>query len=165
MPVAQPGAPKCPPFASLCECNKNHYYFFVGIHFQYFKTTLLIRNELQNDLFFFVFAPDLTPMLLQTRHGLCNLGRTRCLALLLIWLPSVSPTSTLATTTPTTTPTAACPGFAIVEDRGQASSFFCGRVVCHLDCHSSMPHKLLTDTATYTCTQHSHLQVIYSPAR
>jgi len=26
MPVAQPGAPKCPPFASLCECNKNHYY-------------------------------------------------------------------------------------------------------------------------------------------
>ena len=27
MPVAQPGAPKCPPFASLCECNKNHYYY------------------------------------------------------------------------------------------------------------------------------------------
>ena len=26
MPVAQPEAPKCPPFASLCECNKNHYY-------------------------------------------------------------------------------------------------------------------------------------------
>jgi len=26
MPVAQPGAPKCPPFASLCECNKNCYY-------------------------------------------------------------------------------------------------------------------------------------------
>jgi len=76
-------------------------------------------------------------MLLQTRHGLCKLGRTRCLALLLIWLPSVSPTSTLPT--PTTTPTAACPGFAIVGDRGQAS-VFCGRVVCHLDCHSSMPH-------------------------
>ena len=29
MPVAQPGAPKCPPFASLCECNKNHYYYCV----------------------------------------------------------------------------------------------------------------------------------------
>ena len=29
MPVAQPGAPKCPPFASLCECNKNHYYYYV----------------------------------------------------------------------------------------------------------------------------------------
>ena len=28
MPVAQPGAPKCPPFASLCECNKNHYYYY-----------------------------------------------------------------------------------------------------------------------------------------
>ena len=28
MPVAQPGAPKCPPFASLCECNKNHYYYW-----------------------------------------------------------------------------------------------------------------------------------------
>ena len=28
MPVAQPGAPKCPPFASLCECNKNYYYYF-----------------------------------------------------------------------------------------------------------------------------------------
>ena len=27
MPVAQPGAPKCPPFASLCECNKNYYYY------------------------------------------------------------------------------------------------------------------------------------------
>ena len=31
MPVAQPGAPKCPPFASLCECNKNHYYYIIPI--------------------------------------------------------------------------------------------------------------------------------------
>ena len=31
MPVAQPGAPKCPPFASLCECNKNHYYYYTKL--------------------------------------------------------------------------------------------------------------------------------------
>ena len=108
--------------------------------FAYFKTNLFILRPsrfLLTDFTLSRLQTGVLTMLLQTRHGLCKLGRTRCLALLLIWLPSVSPTSTLPT--PTTTPTAACPGFAIVGDRGQAS-VFCGRVVCHLDCHSSMPH-------------------------
>ena len=45
MPVAQPGAPKCPPFASLCECNKNHYYFLETEKVQNNTTRKVVRKS------------------------------------------------------------------------------------------------------------------------